>query len=481
MTSYIVELSEYQGLAGSSNGEWSNTFQRGLTLEDGDELQIKQTLINSQSASADSINVTEDTVARITVGIYDNPVSPLTTNDEMLPSNMQQGANNPATHRWEIFDSTAPGYIESKGVDVNGTLYNTPWVAMTYDGSTYSRVTVDIDVTIPRGIYQPSQISDMITKAMQLADTVQVSNNDSGVQTSTPANISAGSVMLCALEHFDAINGATELTSADNEFLYIGKEDSSGVQKLWYVVGAPTPAMIYENERFKFEFFHTPVLLNADGDSSKAPFTVIGASNYGESESFLSKYSGIYLIDLVVVSGLDTFWNTLGFEQALFTDDDCSNLEDFSTQCFINSGAYENKAYSLPMRQTVAVGALAGFNFFISSDVSTSIDADSNLIYDESGYYLVNVISTFNNNYLTEDSTLSKVSCVASKQYSAGDYITAYAESGIVYQHKGEPIMLSKYQVQILEPKTRQIADDLGKNSTIFIEVIKSNPISKKQ
>jgi hypothetical protein len=29
---------------------------------------------------------------------------------------------------------------------------------------------------------------------------------------------------------------------------------------------------------------------------------------------------------------------------------------------------------------------------------------------------------------------------------------------------------LSKYQVEILEPKTREIANDLGKNSTIFVD-----------
>jgi hypothetical protein len=34
---------------------------------------------------------------------------------------------------------------------------------------------------------------------------------------------------------------------------------------------------------------------------------------------------------------------------------------------------------------------------------------------------------------------------------------------------------LSKYQVEILEPKTREIANDLGKSSPIFVEKQLSN------
>jgi hypothetical protein len=134
----------------------------------------------------------------------------------------------------------------------------------------------------------------------------------------------------------------------------------------------------------------------------------------------------------------------LGFGQTSFTDDDCSNIADFTTSAFINESSIQDKTYSYPVL-LLPTGKI--FNHFITSDISTSVDAVSNFQYDESGYYLINVISTFNNNYVVEDSIMSKVSCVASKQYSAGDFITAYADSGITYQHSGSPILFNNVEL----------------------------------
>lgn len=96
MSTYTVELSEYQGTAGASNGEWTNTFQNKISLEDGDVLQIKQALVNSQTASADSITIAEDTVIGITCGFYDNPVLLTNGSFSMIDSAMQTGDDQPA-------------------------------------------------------------------------------------------------------------------------------------------------------------------------------------------------------------------------------------------------------------------------------------------------------------------------------------------------------------------------------------------------
>ena len=480
MSTYTLELSEYQGLAGSSNGEWSNLFQNKMSLEEGDVLQIKQALINTQSASVDSVNVTQDTVARITVGFYDQCVSDSNTcTMKMLPANMQATAdgNDPFAYRWEVFDSGVGGYVKSRAINTAGTDYNTPWVAVTWDGSKYTRQTLDIDITIPKGIYSPNDLADIITKGMQTSNTTQTFLDQGSKANVTPiAGTTENYDFFCLPSHYPNIKDATQLVIADNEYIFRGDYDTGTSTE--YVAGAPSPALVYENERFQFQFLHMPVLINADGDSSKAPYTEIGASSYsltsGE-EDFFSRYSGIYLIDVSVQSGDFDFWSLLGFTQTSFVDEFCSDIDKFTTTAFINAGAYQNKNYSLPVHELKATDS---FNYFVTSDDSTSVSAEANYQYDESGYYLISVISTFNNNYITENSTLSKVSCVASKQYSAGDFVTAYADSSIVYQHKGEPVLLTKFDVQILEPKTRQIANDLGGNSTLFLEIIKSDSTS---
>ena len=272
----------------------------------------------------------------------------------------------------------------------------------------------------------------------------------------------------------------TELVIAENQNYY--RTQISTTANSLYMAGAPSPALIYQNERFQFTYLHTPLLMNANGVSADSPYTEIGASNYVISvdanyRNFFSRYSGLYLIDLSVQSGVSDFWQILGFTQTSFVDDNCSNLNNFTTNCFIGESDYQNKTYSFP---SVSVPGANAFNFFITSSNSTAVEAESNFQYDESGYYLINVISSFNNNYITQDSTLSKVACIASKQYQAGDYVSVYSDSSIPYQHRGEPIILTNFQVQIVEPKTKALANDLGSNSTIFLEVVKAQQQSIK-
>jgi hypothetical protein len=54
------------------------------------------------------------------------------------------------------------------------------------------------------------------------------------------------------------INGATEWLSCHNNFMYMYKlRTNAGLRRL---IGAGTPALLFENDRFHFEFLHQPVL-----------------------------------------------------------------------------------------------------------------------------------------------------------------------------------------------------------------------------
>jgi len=480
MSTYTIELSEYQGTAGASNGEWYNQIQSKVVLEDGDILQIKQALINTQASTNTGISVEEDTVARITFGFYDSAVTGPGATYPMLPASMQDAGagNDPYPYRDEVFNNAVGGYVISNGIEKTaGKQYsNTPWVAVAWDGTQFTRKTVIVSINIPQGIYSPDELSDLITREMQLSDTFIAFDHHISPATDTPTDVLEQYSFFCYPAHYPTVNGKTELVIGDNPFMYqTMKFNYTGTSYGSYMAGAPSPALSYQNDRFQFTYLHTPILLNASGASNTAPWTEIGASNYKTDTQiqFLSRYSGLYIIDMTVHSGQSNFWDVLGFSQTSFVDDNCSNIEDFTTTCYINEGSYVNKAFSLPVQPSINNNQ---FNFFITSDVSTSVSALSDYQYDLSGYYLINVISSFNNKFMTEDDVLSKVACVCSKQYQAGDYITAYSESSIVYQHSGDPIILANFQVQIVEPKSGAVANDLGANSTIFLEVQKAPP-----
>jgi len=483
MSTYTIELSEYQGNPGASNGEWFNQIQTKLILEDGDILQIKQALINTQASTNTGISVEEDTVAHIIFGFYDNAVTGLGATYPMLPNIMQSSneGNNPYTYRDNVFNGATPfvpPWIESNGTKTTADKQysNTPWVAVVWDGAKYTRKTVTVVINIPQGIYSPDELGDLITREMQLSDTFIPFDAHLSPAVGSPVGGPDYYSFFCYPPYYPTINNRTVLYSTDNEYIYQMKSyNYDGSLYGSYMAGAPSPALSYQNDRFQFTYLHTPILLNADGKPDTSPWTEIGASNYKADNEvkFLSRYSGLYIIDMTVHSGQSNFWEVMGFSQPSFVDENCSNIEDFTTSCFINEGSYVNKNFSLPVQPSIINNQ---FNFFITSDVSTSFSALSDYQYDLSGYYLINVISSFNNTFITENDVLSKVACVCSKQYQAGDYITAYSDSSIMYQHSGAPIMIGYFQVQIVEPKTGAIANDLGANSTIFLEIQKAQP-----
>ena len=61
-----------------------------------------------------------------------------------------------------------------------------------------------------------------------------------------------------------------------------------------------------------------------------------------------------------------------------------------------------------------------------------------------------------------------------SKQYNANDFVTGYADSGVVYEHVGATQILSSLRLRILDPQTKELSGGLGTNSTIILEVVKA-------
>lgn len=115
----------------------------------------------------------------------------------------------------------------------------------------------------------------------------------------------------------------------------------------------------------------------------------------GEDTNFFSRYSGIFIIALAVQSGDASFWSILGVTLA----DDCSDLFDFTTDCYINESAFQNKDYSLLLRVYQNANVV---NYPVVSDLSADFEVESNYQVRSLGNYPTNVTSSFNNNHRTE-------------------------------------------------------------------------------
>ena len=96
------------------------------------------------------------------------------------------------------------------------------------------------------------------------------------------------------------------------------------------------------------------------------------------------------------------------------------------------------------------------------------------------GYYLVEVISNFQTNLLNETSNLSSTMGIVSRYYVKDSYTSAGEEASLLYTHKGEPVILSSFNIRIKD-SDRELATDIGEDSTIFLNIVKAPTEPKKK
>jgi hypothetical protein len=90
-------------------------------------------------------------------------------------------------------------------------------------------------------------------------------------------------------------------------------------------------------------------------------------------------------------------------------------------------------------------------------------------------FYLVEIQDLFRRTgaYIdTEENNLS-ISAIVSTAYAQDNTVTAFADSGIPYIHRGPSYVISSATVRILDPVTKQPVTNLGLNNTIWIQIDK--------
>jgi hypothetical protein len=94
------------------------------------------------------------------------------------------------------------------------------------------------------------------------------------------------------------------------------------------------------------------------------------------------------------------------------------------------------------------------------------------------GYYKVEIMGVGyrRGQYIDTEQINPKISAIVSAQYSQGNIITGYGDSGIPYQHVGNPYIISEAYVRILDADGNNPVD-LGPNNDIWIDVLNQDAI----
>tara|TARA_R110000868_G_scaffold346684_2_gene607824 strand:+ start:1322 stop:3379 length:2058 start_codon:yes stop_codon:yes gene_type:complete len=95
------------------------------------------------------------------------------------------------------------------------------------------------------------------------------------------------------------------------------------------------------------------------------------------------------------------------------------------------------------------------------------------------GYFLIEVTAGFSNNFLTPRNNHAHIAAIVSRYYEKDSYTLSTSADSIVYVHSGAPQLLSSFKCRVLD-SNKNVAIGLGKDNTVFMQVIKADKSLKK-
>jgi hypothetical protein len=95
-----------------------------------------------------------------------------------------------------------------------------------------------------------------------------------------------------------------------------------------------------------------------------------------------------------------------------------------------------------------------------------------------SSHFLVELNSTFVNNFVNETAIRGNIQGIVSRYYGYDQYTSSEGQGAITYIHKGDPVYIKSIGCRILNPDLTLAS--LGKRNHIYLQVIKpDNPPQK--
>lgn len=126
---------------------------------------------------------------------------------------------------------------------------------------------------------------------------------------------------------------------------------------------------------------------------------------------------------------------------------------------------------------------ITGLEDFVQSNLNESVEAENIVVSQVADitdpYFLVEVNAGFKTNFLSTNNNSSNIQAIVNRYYSKGSYTTG-EDSSLAYQHRGVPLVLSKFYTRILDTK-RNVPERLGTDNTIFIEIARGQEFLQMQ
>jgi len=371
-----------------------------------------------------------------------------------------------------------------------------------------------VNIIIPKGSYSPPTIAEFISTELTRID------------QSVLDNVPIGSVFLTSSSELEMSNGLdgsnnqigafklSQKVCIDSETgkqIYIpisggrgGTTDAgSGLQ---YIIGASQIALTFQdNSIFTWEFLHTPYYVGASNTTKQIGIEYVklatGTTDYG----VVNKYGGIAFTSLTAnilnengsLGDAFDFWEDLlkfdvgnlcvTFEDVdtfKFDDSDGGEVEGTSTKLVVPFKDRVNTTGGLvSIDETIDKTSNTPFAYTVFQDeldiptvISGTFGIEASQPYDvstalEFPYFRLDIGCSVSNKIVGEKTLFKNTFGLIGRYYESGTFNTGTSADALVYQHKGKPVMLSSFNIRILDNEGNA-PNKLGDRNTVFLQVL---------
>jgi hypothetical protein len=271
--------------------------------------------------------------------------------------------------------------------------------------------------------------------------------------------------------------------------------------------GASQMSLTYNDNnsnKFAMQYMHSPLI----NSGNECVGTYITNEQTGQSSDniiqWLDSYSGIILCNTFTNLSddptNDPFFKQLGFNYDDLVSPDIKNLWKFNpngdilytgTMDYANFIKYTTRNF-YPLSALSDINTTSTINNYKMTSyasilsTTTGYDFQNSNITDEifatevpissttsAGHFELELICGYNTEYISQQRDYNIKEIIGNYFYTSDSFSMTLGPSSIIYTHVGVPITLQSLTCRILNPVTKELEQNLGNNSTIYLQIVK--------
>ena len=393
---------------------------------------------------------------------------------------------------------------------IKNTIFVSETVETQHAKATALPIVADDTITIPKGNYDPDDLTVILNREMNKNTPIQNTANSSYVD-SPYLSIVTSKANSNHVEFYPILDQGYPFT-IDPSF----NNDDATDNFINYYVGASKLEIAYipSSKQFSWNYMHMPYY---DGPSEATVYYNLlnGLTHITANGGIM--WEGLQAKNKATGEPFDFWSNIMGFElegvnnilvESQYVDDGAGilrpRIQNYANGITVTSGfsGIDSAILKTPANTDQESAALAPFfasplgiptassknsggnPTIISATVTNGLPStvtktdpiigkSSSLNHQDSyGYFLLEVQAKFANEFIGKENNFNFIKSIISRFYSIDSYTSGTAQDSVVYIHKGEPMLLDSFNIRVLEPD-KQLATNIGNDNSVYIQVVK--------